>query len=76
MSYVRNIISKFGGPRAMARVIGRPSSTIAGWVSRGSIPDVNKAHVLDCAISAGIQLGPVDFFPVAPPVQAIEEAQR
>jgi hypothetical protein len=70
MTYVQNIIKQFGGLRAMSRAVRIPASTISGWASRGSIPDTRKAHVLVCALSAGINLEPADFFPLSAQDQA------
>lgn len=63
MSYVDQIISTFGGIRAMARRLGRPSSTVAGWVNRGTIPDSEKAVILTIAQADGLGLTAADFFP-------------
>ncbi len=63
MSYVHRIITAFGGIRAMARRLGRPSSTVSGWSARGSIPDSEKAVILSVAQRDGMGLVAEDFFP-------------
>jgi hypothetical protein len=66
MSYVTKIVTAFGGTRPMARAMGRPISTVQSWKDRGSIPDEVKPFILAKAVSAGLNLTPADFFPVAP----------
>jgi hypothetical protein len=63
MTYVIKIIEAFGGVRPMARAIRRPVSTVQSWKDRGSIPDDNKPEVLAVAISSGLEIDRVDFFP-------------
>lgn len=63
MSYVDEIIRRFGGVRSMARTIDKPASTVGSWKARGSIPDEHKNDVLSAAKGAGIALKPADFFP-------------
>ncbi len=63
MSYVQNIVAKFGGVRSMARAVGKPPSTVASWKERGAIPDSHKVEILDAARKQGIPLTPGDFFP-------------
>ena len=63
MTYVYQIIEKFGGVRAMARRLGRAASTVNSWADRGSIPDAEKATILALAQRDNIGLTAVDFFP-------------
>lgn len=63
MTYVDRIVTTFGGVRSLARRMGKPSSTVSGWVSRGSMPDDEKAAVLAIAQADGLNLSPQDFFP-------------
>lgn len=63
MSYVENIVERFGGTRRMALVTGFPASTIQSWKKVGSIPDRHKPHILASARDEGIVLGEADFFP-------------
>lgn len=63
MSYVDDIVLKFGGLRRMAAQLGRPLSTVQSWKARGSIPDSAKGKVLARAKEAGIDLRPEHFFP-------------
>lgn len=64
MNYAKRIISLCGGVRALAKALGRPSSTVFSWGERGSMPDDAKAEVLVYARGKGIALEPADFFPV------------
>jgi hypothetical protein len=63
MNYAASIISKFGGVRAAAAVLGRAPSTIQGWKVRGSIPDGEKPSVLAAANLRGIDITKDDFWP-------------
>ena len=63
MTYVDQIVEKFGGVRSLARAIEKPVSTVSSWKTRGSIPDEHKVDVLNSAITAGVDLAPEDFFP-------------
>lgn len=64
MTYPQNIIVKFGGLRAMARLTGYPNSTISSWLSRGAIHDEHKPAILKAAHENGVLLTKEDFFPV------------
>lgn len=64
MTYVDRIVVAFGGVRPMARKLGRPSSTVSGWIGRGTIPDAAKAEVLAAARLHGLSLSAADFFPI------------
>ena len=63
MSYVDGIVTKFGGLRRMAALLGRPVSTVQSWKARRSIPDSAKPTVLARAKEIGIDLRPEHFFP-------------
>lgn len=62
MSYVDNIISKFGGIRPLASRLDCAASTVQSWKVRGSIPDRKKAELLRVAADDGVDLSPADFF--------------
>jgi hypothetical protein len=63
MTYPQNIIVKFGGLRAMARLTGYPNSTISSWLSRGAIHDEHKPAILEAGLANGVAIQPDDFFP-------------
>jgi NAD(P)H-hydrate epimerase len=58
----RAILSRFGGVRALARVLDLPATTVQGWYERGVIPARRQADLLAAAARAGIPLGADDFF--------------
>lgn len=64
MNYAQKIIQKFGGVRALARLMQRPVSTVGSWGDRGSIPDEEKACIMSLSIQQNIGLTAQDFFPV------------
>lgn len=64
MSYVDDIIDKFGGIRATARATGKATSTVQGWKERGSIPDKQKPGILTAAKSQHVDISPADFWPM------------
>lgn len=70
MSYVENIVERFGGTRRMALVTGFPASTIQSWKKVGSIPDRHKPNILESARVKGIALEEVDFFPHPTPASS------
>jgi len=61
----RAIIARFGGVRALSRLLDLPSTTVQGWHERGVIPARRQADLLTAAARAEIALGPDDFFKVA-----------
>lgn len=69
MNPAERIVEKFGGTRPMARITGRPPSTIQSWKDAGFIPARHQPDVLMLGRTAGIDIGPGDFFdlPDAPP---------
>ena len=78
MTYAQNIILRCGGVRALARLLGRPTSTVGSWGDRGSIPDEDKARILELSNEHSFGLTPADFFPVelltTPPEAAAPDA--
>lgn len=63
MSYVDQIVSRFGNLATLSRLTGKPYSTVKSWKDRGSIPDEHKPDVLAVALTSGIALTRADFFP-------------
>lgn len=56
------IIAKFGGTRACAKLLERKPSTVQSWKESGHIPAREQLHVLTVAKANGIELSPADFF--------------
>jgi ADP-dependent NAD(P)H-hydrate dehydratase / NAD(P)H-hydrate epimerase len=61
----RAIIARFGGVRALSRLLDLPSTTVQGWHERGVIPARRQADLLAVAARTKIDLGPNDFFKAA-----------
>lgn len=63
MSPAEKIITKFGGIKPMARLLGhRWPSRVQGWKEAGVIPARAQQDVLEAARANGIELSPADFF--------------
>jgi DNA-binding transcriptional regulator YdaS (Cro superfamily) len=69
MTPAENIISKLGGTRRAAALIGVPPSTVQSWKESGFIPARRQGHVLEVAAGNGIDLLASDFMttPALPP---------
>ena len=64
MNKARQIVDKFGGQSALARILGhRNPSTVQGWMSRGVIPVRQLPAVIRAARDLGINVTPEDFLP-------------
>ena len=61
MRTASEIIAQFGGPSALARLLGKTPSTVAYWGRTGVIPARWQATVLMLAKQQGIHLSPQDF---------------
>ena len=64
MTVAAKIIERFGGTRAMARLLGKPPSTIQSWKEGGFIPAHHQSDVLRAAREADVGLAPEDFFEI------------
>lgn len=49
------IVQRFGGPKRLSEILGRPESTIGNWPA-GGIPWREHGRVLDAAKRLGIPL--------------------
>lgn len=58
----RAIIARFGGVRALARLLNLPSTTVQGWYERGVFPARRQGELLAVAAETKIALAPEDFF--------------
>jgi NAD(P)H-hydrate epimerase len=58
----RAIIARFGGVRALARLLNLSSTTVQGWYERGFIPARRQSELLGAASEGEIALAPEDFF--------------
>lgn len=61
MSNAQQIINRFGGQSALARLLDRPQSTVHYWAKSGTIPAKWHRQVLALAQQEGIELYPGDF---------------
>lgn len=64
----KEIIDRFGGQTALAKLLGKGQSTVAYWAKSGTIPARWHGPLLDLAAEKGVALSPHDFMaePVAP----------
>lgn len=61
MMLASQIIQKFGGQSALARLIGKRSSTVQHWSKKGTIPAKWHAELLRLARERSLDLGPNDL---------------
>ena len=61
MSRAKEIIDKFGGQSALARLLGKGQSTVQHWYVNG-IPAKWQKPILELAQKQEINLQPEDFF--------------
>src|SRR6185295_10135523 len=57
----REIIDRFGGQSALARLIGKGQSTVAYWAKSGVIPAKWQSQLLEIAKTNFVSLTPSDF---------------
>ena len=63
----RQIIDKFGGQTALARLLGVGQSTVSYWSKTGIIPAKWQSRLIEAAASKGVELSNNDFLvPVNP----------
>jgi hypothetical protein len=60
---VADIISKFGGVRPLAGMLGYPVTTVQNWLTRKRIPQQRWDELLIAGREHGIDIGRDDFFP-------------
>lgn len=60
---VSQIISKFGGARPLARLLGYPPTTVQNWEIRQSIPTKHQAIILNAAKKSGVDIKPEHLIP-------------
>ena len=58
------IVEKFGGPAALARLLNKGQSTIAYWQKVGTIPAKWQPVLMDLASRQGVGLSAADFVPM------------
>lgn len=61
MSAARFVVSKFGGPAALAKMLGKGQSMVSYWLKAGRIPAKWQPVLLDLAQKQSISLFPDDF---------------
>lgn len=67
-----SIISLFGGPTALARLLDYPLQTVRNWGERENIPSKHHSPILKAAIKNGVEIKPEDFLAIPP--KLIEKA--
>jgi hypothetical protein len=65
MSSAQHIIDKFGGQNALARLLGKPQSTVQYWAKSGRIPAKWQGQILALAQEHGIELYPEEFVEIS-----------
>lgn len=68
MSTASEVVAKFGGQSALARLIGKGPSTVQYWIKAGSIPGKWHSELFRIASERGIDLSPGDLSPLPKPV--------
>ncbi len=63
MSTAQEIIQRFGGASALARLLGKTPSAVQYWAKVGTIPARWQPNLLALARIQGIELSPRDFMP-------------
>ena len=61
MTPAEHVISKLGGTRKAAAIIGVPPSTVQSWKESGFVPARRQRDVLDAAARVQIKLRAEDF---------------
>lgn len=64
MNAATAVVEKFGGPAALAKMLGKGQSTIAYWQKTGRIPQKWHPILLQLASTNNLHLAPSDFVPV------------
>jgi hypothetical protein len=72
MATTRELIERFGGQSALARLIGKGPSTVQYWAKADRIPAKWQPRLLELAAAEGINLEPGDFGPALPESTATE----
>lgn len=70
-----DVISKFGGQSALARLIGKSQGTVQYWSKRGTIPSKWHPELLRLAAEQGVDLGPADLVET-PSVTVLDKQPR
>lgn len=70
MGTANEIIERFGGQSALARLIGKGPSTVQYWAKAERIPAKWHTKLLDIAVAEGVTLEPHELGPVAPSAPA------
>ncbi|MBP0492204.1 carph-isopro domain-containing protein [Pararoseomonas indoligenes] len=65
MTPAARIISKLGGTRKAAAILGSPPTTVQSWKDAGFIPARRQGDVVQKAREAGVVIKPEDFFVLA-----------
>jgi hypothetical protein len=71
MNAAQNIIEKFGGQSALAKLIGKGQSTVQHWASTGTIPAKWQTALLVLAQQNQISLSASDFMKIKPDIEIL-----
>jgi hypothetical protein len=72
----KEIIEKFGGQTALAKLIGKGQSTVAYWAKTGVIPARWQSSLLALANQHGINLSARDFVKAEASPQGLDVVER
>ena len=70
-----DVIAKFGGQSALARLIGKSQGTVQHWAKSGIIPAKWHSELLRVAAEHSVDLGPADLVET-PSVEVIDKPPR
>ena len=73
MNVAKTIVSRFGGPAELSRLLGKGQSTVSYWIKTGTIPAKWQPVLLSLAANGSVQLDAHDF--IAPPPKTEEETE-
>lgn len=74
MNAAKRVISKFGGPAELARLLGKGQSTVSYWTKTGVIPAKWQPVLLELASQRSIDLSAQDFIATESDAEAEAEA--
>ena len=61
MNPAKNVVDKFGGQSALAKMLGKRPGTVQYWVKTGMIPSRRQPELLNLAKKKGVNLHPREF---------------
>ena len=76
MNAAQQIIQKFGGQSAVAKLIGKGQTTVQYWTKTGVIPAKWHALLLRIAQEQGVDLSPSDFIAMGAETSQVQDGKR